>query len=51
MDDMTAEELFRETHRELMKQGEEWIKSTVSSCSVVGALIMTIMFAVAFRRK
>ncbi|XP_028763297.1 uncharacterized protein LOC114721601 [Neltuma alba] len=45
---MTAEELFRGSHGELMKQGEKWIKTTASSCSVVGTLIVTIMFAVAF---
>ncbi|XP_054813258.1 uncharacterized protein LOC129313885 [Prosopis cineraria] len=45
---MTAEELFRESHKNLMKAGEKWIKATASSCSVVGALIVTIMFAAAF---
>ncbi|KAK4256049.1 hypothetical protein QN277_008963 [Acacia crassicarpa] len=47
-DGMSAEELFRESHRDLMKHGEEWLKATTSSCSVVGTLIVTaIMFAVA----
>lgn len=45
---MTAEEIFRGSHRELMKEGEKWIKDTASSCSVVGTLIVTIMFAAAF---
>ncbi|KAI9081511.1 hypothetical protein K1719_036532 [Acacia pycnantha] len=44
----TGEELFREEHRDLMKEGEKWIKKTATSCSVVGALIMTMMFAAAF---
>ncbi|XP_054813255.1 uncharacterized protein LOC129313882 [Prosopis cineraria] len=47
-DGMTAEELFRESHKELMKEGEKRIKSTASSCFVVGALSVTIMFAAAF---
>ncbi|KAI9110587.1 hypothetical protein K1719_018453 [Acacia pycnantha] len=47
-DGLTAKELFRESHRELMKEGEKWIKDTASSCSVVGTLIVTIMFAAAF---
>ncbi|XP_054814085.1 uncharacterized protein LOC129314628 [Prosopis cineraria] len=47
-DGMSAEELFRKSHKYLMKHGEEWIKATSSSCSVVGGLIVTIMFAVAF---
>ncbi|KAI9081507.1 hypothetical protein K1719_018521 [Acacia pycnantha] len=45
---LTAKELFRESHKELMKEGEKWIKDTASSCSVVGTLIVTIMFAAVF---
>ncbi|XP_028763248.1 ankyrin repeat-containing protein ITN1-like [Neltuma alba] len=45
---MTAEESFRQNHRELMKQGEKWIKATASSYSLVGILIVTITFAVVF---
>ncbi|KAK4258271.1 hypothetical protein QN277_007737 [Acacia crassicarpa] len=41
-------DLFKENHKELRKEGERWMKDTASSCSVVGALIVTIMFAVAF---
>ena len=32
----------------MMSRGEKWMKDTVSSCTVVGALIVTIMFAAAF---
>ncbi|XP_028755344.1 ankyrin repeat-containing protein ITN1-like [Neltuma alba] len=45
---VTVEESFREHHRELMKQGEEWIKAIASSYSLVGILIVTITFAVVF---
>ncbi|KAF7820245.1 ankyrin repeat-containing protein NPR4-like isoform X1 [Senna tora] len=45
---MTPIELFRESHKDLTKEGEKWIKETASSCSVVGALVVTIMFAAAF---
>ena len=31
-----------------MKEGEKWMKDTATSCTVVGALIATIMFAAAF---
>ena len=31
-----------------MEEGEKWMKGTTTSCTVVGALIVTIMFAVAF---
>ena len=38
-------ELFTENHKELVKEGEKWMKGTASSCTVVAALIVTIMFA------
>ncbi|KAK4593217.1 hypothetical protein RGQ29_017380 [Quercus rubra] len=41
----TARELFTESHKELVKEGEKWVKETSSSCTLVGALIVTIMFA------
>jgi hypothetical protein len=47
-DGKTPRELFTESHKELMKEGEKWMKSTATSCTVVGALIVTIMFAAAF---
>ncbi|KAG7946513.1 hypothetical protein I3843_14G043200 [Carya illinoinensis] len=43
--------IIRETiNREgiLRKEGERWMKETTTSCSMVGALIVTMMFAVAF---
>ncbi|XP_030964090.1 uncharacterized protein LOC115985268 [Quercus lobata] len=40
-------ELFIESHKELVKEGEKWMKGTTSSCTVVAALIVTIMFAIA----
>ncbi|KAB1220599.1 hypothetical protein CJ030_MR3G015852 [Morella rubra] len=47
-DGLTPRQLFTRDHEDLMKKGEEWIKSTATSCTVVGALIATIMFAAAF---
>ncbi|KAL5538684.1 hypothetical protein UlMin_043128 [Ulmus minor] len=44
----TARELFTETHKDLVIAGEKWMKETASSCTVVAALIITIMFAAAF---
>ena len=38
-------ELFTESHKELVKEGEKWMKGTTSSCTVVATLIVTIMFA------
>ncbi|KAB1220604.1 hypothetical protein CJ030_MR3G015857 [Morella rubra] len=47
-DSLTPRQVFTRNHEELMKKGEEWMKNTASSCTVVGALIVTIMFAAAF---
>ena len=40
-------ELFTECHKDLVKEGEKWMKETATSCTVIGALIITIMFAAA----
>ena len=32
----------------MMKDGEQWMKDTATACTVVGALIVTIMFAAVF---
>ncbi|KAG2672623.1 hypothetical protein I3760_13G050900 [Carya illinoinensis] len=45
---LTPKQVFMRTHTKLMKEGEQWMKDTASSCTVVGALIVTIMFAAAF---
>lgn len=43
----TPVELFNETHQELMEEGEQWMKGTSSSCTIVAALVVTIVFAAA----
>ncbi|XP_035547794.1 ankyrin repeat-containing protein ITN1-like [Juglans regia] len=48
IDGMTPRELFTKNHKDLMKEGEIWMKDTATSCTVVAALILTIMFAAAF---
>ena len=45
---LTPQELFTKDHEEMMSKGEKWMKDTASSCTVVGALIVTIMFAAVF---
>jgi hypothetical protein len=45
---LTPRELFTKNHIDLKKEGEKWMKGTATSCTVVGALIVTIMFAAAF---
>lgn len=46
--DFTPQELFTREHNDMKNKGEEWMKSTATSCTVVAALIVTIMFAAAF---
>ncbi|KAG6703584.1 hypothetical protein I3842_07G091100 [Carya illinoinensis] len=45
---LNPRQLFTNKHQELRKEGERWMKDTATSCTVVGALIITIMFAAAF---
>jgi hypothetical protein len=47
-DGFTPRQLFTKNHKDLMKDGEKWMKGTATSCTVVGALIVTIMFAAIF---
>ncbi|GKV32645.1 hypothetical protein SLEP1_g41238 [Rubroshorea leprosula] len=44
----TPSEVFVKEHKQLLKDAEEWSKKTAESSTFVGALIITIMFAVAF---
>ena len=45
---LTSQELFTKNHKDMRKDGEQWMKDTSISCTMVGALIVTIMFAVVF---
>ena len=40
----TPEEIFNETHMDLVREGGKWLKSTSNSCSVVTTLITTVVF-------
>ncbi|XP_042957731.1 uncharacterized protein LOC122293274 isoform X3 [Carya illinoinensis] len=44
----TPRQLFTKNHENMMKEGEKSMKDTATSCMVVGILIVTIMFQVAF---
>ncbi|KAI3945459.1 hypothetical protein MKW92_014949 [Papaver armeniacum] len=44
----TAQFIFTEAHKELVKEGQDWLKDTSGSCMIVGALIATVAFAAAF---
>ncbi|XP_072952081.1 uncharacterized protein [Typha angustifolia] len=41
----TAQDLFRETHKDLVKEAGNWLVKTSESCSVVAALIAGVAFA------
>ncbi|KAG6678540.1 hypothetical protein I3842_14G086000 [Carya illinoinensis] len=47
-DGFTPQQLFTKGHQNMIKEGEKWIKGTATSCTLVGALIITIMFAATF---
>ncbi|GKV28720.1 hypothetical protein SLEP1_g37736 [Rubroshorea leprosula] len=44
----TPYEVFSKSHKELVKEGGQWMRNTAESFIIVGTLIVTIMFAVAF---
>ncbi|KAJ0752162.1 putative ankyrin repeat-containing domain, PGG domain, ankyrin repeat-containing domain superfamily [Helianthus annuus] len=43
----TPDMVFIREHKELVKEGEQWMKTTAESCSITAALITTIVFAAA----
>ncbi|KAM0037969.1 putative PGG domain, ankyrin repeat-containing domain superfamily [Helianthus debilis subsp. tardiflorus] len=45
---MHRELLWFKEHKELIREGEKWMKEASSQCMVVAALIATIVFAAAF---
>ncbi|KAK9939556.1 hypothetical protein M0R45_016248 [Rubus argutus] len=47
-DGMTPRELFTKNHEKLKVEAENSMKGTATSCTVVGALIVTIMFTASF---
>ncbi|XP_019231033.1 PREDICTED: ankyrin repeat-containing protein NPR4-like [Nicotiana attenuata] len=43
----TPKMVFTEEHKELVKEGEKWMKETANSCIFVAALTTTVVFAAA----
>ncbi|KAB1227037.1 hypothetical protein CJ030_MR1G014941 [Morella rubra] len=41
----TLEDVFTDTHMDLVRNGGEWLGKTFESCSIVAALIATVAFA------
>ncbi|XP_076891836.1 uncharacterized protein LOC143543390 isoform X3 [Bidens hawaiensis] len=44
----TPRMVFIDEHKELLKEGQQWMKDTASSCTVVAALTITMAFAAMF---
>ncbi|MED6183869.1 hypothetical protein PIB30_041875 [Stylosanthes scabra] len=44
-DKQTAGDIFAETHKDLIKEGSDWLKETSESCSLVAALVAGVSFA------
>lgn len=40
--------VFTDSHEKLLEKGQQWMKDTSSSCTVVAALLVTVAFAAAF---
>ncbi|KAM1821710.1 hypothetical protein TB2_023481 [Malus domestica] len=47
-DKKTPREVFTENHKEMWKDAKKSMKETANSCTIVGTLIITIMFAAVF---
>ncbi|XP_076891859.1 uncharacterized protein LOC143543413 [Bidens hawaiensis] len=44
----TPRMVFTDAHKGLLAEGQQWMKDTASSCTVVAALLVTMAFAAAF---
>ncbi|KAG6411176.1 hypothetical protein SASPL_129254 [Salvia splendens] len=47
-EDQTPQMIFTKEHEKLKEAGEKWMKDTANACTIVAALIATVMFAAAF---
>ena len=47
-DGKTADELFNEKHKDLLKKAQEWIKETSQPCSAVAVLVAIVVFTAAY---
>ncbi|KAK8992197.1 hypothetical protein V6N11_048291 [Hibiscus sabdariffa] len=44
----TADQLFKDKHREQLKAAQDWVKNTSQSCSTVAILVATVVFTAAY---
>ncbi|XP_026399873.1 uncharacterized protein LOC113295764 isoform X2 [Papaver somniferum] len=47
-DGYTAQQIFIDKHKGLVKEGEKWMRDTAQSCMLVATLISTVVFAAVF---
>ncbi|MBA0867459.1 hypothetical protein Goshw_000020 [Gossypium schwendimanii] len=47
-DNMTADQLFNDRHKDQLKDAQEWVKNTSESCSTVAVLVAGVVFAAAY---
>lgn len=47
-DKITAEDLFKDNHKDQHNEAKEWILETSESCSTVAVLVATVVFAAAY---
>ncbi|PIA41769.1 hypothetical protein AQUCO_02200301v1, partial [Aquilegia coerulea] len=45
---MTPRDLFTEQHKPLVEKGEKWLKETSNACTIIAALIATVMVTAAY---
>ncbi|KAH7545260.1 hypothetical protein FEM48_Zijuj01G0074800 [Ziziphus jujuba var. spinosa] len=45
---LTAQELFTEQHKQLLQDGQEWLRRTAEACTIVAVLIATVAFTCAY---
>ncbi|GMI77499.1 hypothetical protein like AT3G18670 [Hibiscus trionum] len=44
----SADQLFKDKHREQLKAAQDWVKNTSQSCSTVAILVATVVFTAAY---
>ncbi|KAH7846802.1 hypothetical protein Vadar_018348 [Vaccinium darrowii] len=48
-EEKTPQQVFSDTHKNLVKEGQRWMKDTANSCTIVASLIATVVFAAAIQ--
>lgn len=46
--DISADQLFKDNHQDLLETAQHWVKNTSQSCSTVAILVATVVFTAAY---